>query len=157
MTDLTITAEPGQLDITFTCRLPASRERVFNLVTNPGWVPHWWGPAEWTTRVDWMDVKPGGTWRLVAVDAGGQEHAFQGVYHTIEAPERLVQTSELEGRPGQVQLQTLVFEEQSSWTVLHGQGLFQSASARDQALNAGLQAGLAESLRRLERLLTQVA
>jgi hypothetical protein len=34
-----------------------------------------------------MEVKPGGIWRYVQKDAEGNEYAFHGIYHGIDAPE----------------------------------------------------------------------
>ncbi|WP_407072825.1 VOC family protein [Planotetraspora sp. GP83] len=51
-----------------------------------------WGLRFLATRVDRMDVRPGGLWRLVNVDAGGGEYGFRGVYHDVVAPERIVRT-----------------------------------------------------------------
>ena len=69
-------------------------------------IPQWWGPARFTTTIDKLDVRPGGSWRFVQRDAAGNEYAFHGVYHEVVSPERIVDTFEFEGMPGHVSLET---------------------------------------------------
>lgn len=57
-----------------------------------------------------MDVKKGGIWRYIQRDAEGNEFAFNGVYHEVSSPEKLINTFEVEGFPGFVGLVTILFE-----------------------------------------------
>src|SRR5688572_12885472 len=110
--NLTI-AEPGTHEIIMTRGFDAPRELVFQVMTDPKLVPQWWGQRDTTTIVDKMDVKAGGLWRYIQRDQQGNEFAFHGVYHSITAPERVIDTFEFEGMPGHVILETLIFESQS--------------------------------------------
>lgn len=43
----------------------APRELVFKAWTDPKHLPQWWGPKQFTTTVQEIDVRPGGVWRYV--------------------------------------------------------------------------------------------
>jgi uncharacterized protein YndB with AHSA1/START domain len=44
-----------------------------------------------------MDIRVGGTWRVVQVDEQGEPYGFHGEYREIVPPGRLVSTFEVEG------------------------------------------------------------
>lgn len=148
-------AEPGQLEAVMTSTLPAPREKVFAAYMAPHLIPAWWGPEQYKTVVEKMEVRAGGVWRFIQYDADGNEFAFHGVYHEIVPPERVVSTFEYEGMPGHVILSTVRFEEQDGQTVLIDQSVFQSVEDRDGMLREGMQEGGDEGLRRLVRLLVE--
>src|SRR5579859_6445445 len=87
-----ITAEPGKQEVVITREFEAPRELVFKAFTDPKLIPQWWGPRYLSTRVDKMDLRPGGQWRFINQDAEGKEYAFHGVYHEVRAPERVIDT-----------------------------------------------------------------
>ncbi len=122
----TVTAEQGG-KIVVTRVFDASRELVFKACTDSNLIPQWWGPKEYDTSVDAMDVRPGGVWRYVQRGPDG-EFAFKGVYHTVMPPERLVYTFEFEGMPGHVMLETVTFEEQNGKTKMTVADVFQPGS-----------------------------
>jgi uncharacterized protein YndB with AHSA1/START domain len=154
MTKSEVIAKPGTQEIIMTRIFNAPRELVFKAVTDPALVPNWWGPKDYTTIVDKMDVKPGGVWRFVQRSADGSEYGFYGVFHAINAPERFVQTFEFEGMPGHVLLETMTFEElPDGKTKLIDLSVFQSVEDRDGMLNSGMQQGADESWDRLDEIL----
>ncbi len=110
MTKAHLIAEPGQPAIILSRVFNAHRELVFKVITDPKYLPQWWGRRDHTIHVDQMEVRAGGMWRYVERDQQGNEFAFHGVYHAIEAPERIVDTFEFEGMPGHVMLETLTLE-----------------------------------------------
>jgi uncharacterized protein YndB with AHSA1/START domain len=154
MTTSTLIAEPGTHEIIMTRVFDAPRELVFQVMTNPTLIPQWWGERDSTTIVDKMDVQAGGLWRYIQRDQQGNEYAFHGVYHSIAAPERMVDTFEFEGMPGHVLLETLTLETQADGkTKLTVSSVFQSVADRDGMLSSGMEAGANESYDRLEELL----
>ncbi len=141
-------------EIVLTRTFDAARERVFRAYTDPKAIPEWWGPKGYTTRVETMDVRPGGAWRYVQHDAEGREHAFHGVYRDVVAPERLSESFEYEGTPGHIVEETITFEEQRGGkTLVTVRARFASKEDRDGMLSAGMESGLRESYERLEALL----
>ncbi len=150
-----LTAEPGKQDVVITSVFDAPRDAVFGIFANPDLIPRWWGPANLTTTVEEMDVRPGGTWRYVQRDADGNEYAFHGVYHDITPPERLVGTSEFEGEPGRVTLETVTFEDLGGRTRVTDRTVFSTVEDRDAALASGMREGAVESMDRFARLLEE--
>lgn len=148
--------EAGKQEIVVTRVFDAPRDLVFKACTDPNLISKWWGPRRYTTKVDKMEVKPGGAWRFVQSDAAGNVFAFRGVYHDISAPERTVQTFEFEGVPGHVLLDTATFEEFDRKTKLTQQSVFQSVADRDGMVQAGMEEGSTESMDRLAELLADL-
>jgi uncharacterized protein YndB with AHSA1/START domain len=142
-------------EVTMTRLFDARREEVFRTTIDRALVPEWWGPASLTTVVDKMDVRTGGEWRYVQHDAEGKEYAFRGVYQEVEPPSRLVYTFEYEGMPGDVMIETAVFDEVDGKTRMTVTDLFPSPEARDASLAAGMEQGAAESMDRFARLLAR--
>jgi hypothetical protein len=97
------------------------------------------------------------TWNLGVVqrDSGGDEYIFNGMYHEIMAPTRLVYTFEFEGMPGHVIVERVTFEEeeQDGKTKLTSESFFQTVEDRDIMLNLRVGGCTAESMDRLAELL----
>jgi uncharacterized protein YndB with AHSA1/START domain len=149
---LTITT-PSDLEIKFTRLFDAPRELVFKTYLDPKAIPNWWGPRKYETIVDKMDVRPGGAWRFINRAADGGEHAFRGEYREITPPERIVQTMEYEGAPGDVGVETATFTEQDGRTLLTVISLFTSKESRDGLLQSGMEEGARDTWDRLAELL----
>ncbi len=157
MAKANLIAEPGKQEIIMSRVFDAPRELIFKVMTDPKHIPQWWGKRTQTTIVDKMDVKPGGLWRFVQRDQQGNEFAFHGVYHSITAPERVIDTFEFEGMPGHVILETMTLEAQANGkTRLTVSSVFQSVADRDGMLSSGMEEGSNESYDRLEELLAKM-
>ena len=154
--ELKLSAEPGQPLITMTREFDAPRDLVFRCHTDPAMVVMWWGPRDYTTTVDRLEARKGGTWRFIQRGKDG-EFAFNGVYHEVTAPERLIYTFEFEPMPGHVLLETLTFEERDGKTLLTDVSVFQSVEDRDGMMQAGMESGARESMERLDDLLRSLS
>ena len=150
------TIEPGKQGITSTVVLNAPRELVFKAYTDPKLFAQWWGPARYTNVVEKFDSRSGGEWRVIQRGDDGSEHAFRGVNHSVEAPERICQTFEYEGVPGHVALQTATFESLGNKTKITAQIVFQSVMDRDGMVASGMKSGADESMERLAELLERM-
>ena len=153
--NMSITAVPGKQEIIMSRVFDAPRELVFKTYTDPKLIPQWWGPRDYTTIVDKMDVKPGGLWRYIQRGTDGSEYAFRGVYHESLAPERLIYTFEFEPMPGHVCLETVKFEDQEGQTKVTVISVFQSVEDRDGMLQSGMEEGSVDTWDRLEELLAK--
>ena len=154
MTKANLIAEPGKHEIIMARVFDAPRDLVFRVMTDPALIPQWWGQRNTTTTVDKMDVQAGGLWRYVQRDQQGNEFAFHGVYHSITAPEQVIDTFEFEGMPGHVILETMTLEAQADDTTkVTVSSVFQSVADRDGMLSSGMEAGATESYDRLDELL----
>ena len=72
----------------------APRALVWKAWTDPEHVARWWGPHGMTTRVDELDLRPGGSWRYVMVAPDGSEYPQEGVFREIVPPETIVTSAE---------------------------------------------------------------
>ncbi|MET8366466.1 SRPBCC family protein [Micromonospora sp. NPDC005252] len=149
--DLTIDMSSDR-DITMTRSFDAPRDLVFAAHTQAEHLRHWWGRGN-PLDVE-IDFREGGRYRFVEHAPDGNEYAFRGEFQEIVAPERIVQTFEFEGMPGQVAVETLVFTEQDGRTVLTGTTRFDTTEQRDGMAGSGMAQGVAESYAALERHLS---
>ena len=129
-----VRAEPAKPELVMTRVLDAPRRLVFKAWTEPVHLVRWWGPQGFTTPSCEMDVRPGGTFRLLMRSPEGTEHRLQGVYREIVEPERLSFTwawLDAEGRPGHETVVTVTLDEVGGRTrlTLH-QAVFESDTAR---------------------------
>ena len=148
---------PSDLEIVMTYVFDAPRHLVFEAHTKCEHLKHWWGPAKYAVTACENDLRPGGSWRIVQRDSGGNEFAFHGEYREIVPPERIVRTFEFEGMPGHVSVETLVLTEQGGKTTLTPTALFDSKEDRDGMIASGMEGGANESMERLAEYLRTMA
>jgi uncharacterized protein YndB with AHSA1/START domain len=73
----------------------ASRETLFDCLTQPEHLTRFWGPDGTTTPVDGItvDLRPGGAFETVMVNnSDGSSYTMRAVYREVLRPERLVWT-----------------------------------------------------------------
>jgi uncharacterized protein YndB with AHSA1/START domain len=147
-----ITAPAGTPFIEVVREFDAPRELVFRASTDPGLVAQWLGPRELRMRVIEFDARTGGSYRYVHTDGDGEEYPFRGVFHTVTEA-LIVQTFEFEDAPGVVSLETRTLDDLGDRTRLRHAAVFPSVAARDEALAAGMEHGITDSMDRLGELL----
>jgi uncharacterized protein YndB with AHSA1/START domain len=132
----------------------APRERVWRAFTEPDLVAQWWGRGN-KLVIEGLEVRRGGHWRFIE-HAGGETHGFEGRYAEVKQPELIVQTFEWDGMPGHVSLETVTFEDLGNGkTRVVNVSLFLTNGDRDGMIGAGMETGLNESYRALDRLLSR--
>lgn len=67
----------------------ASRELVFKAWTDPKHLPQWWGPKQFTTTVQEINIQPGGVWRYVMHGPDGNDYNNKITFIKVESPEYL--------------------------------------------------------------------
>lgn len=149
----TFTAQPGtpfiELDRTF----EAPVDRVYRAHIEPELVERWLGPRDLETSIETWDMRFGGTYRYIQ-RRGTAEFAFRGVVHEAVTNQRITQTFEFEGAPGQVGLGMSTFTDLGDGrTRLHTLSVFPSVEVRDAALQTGMEGGATESFERLNEML----
>ena len=155
-TSTTITTR-GDLEIVQERVFDAPRELVYNALNDPELIPRWWGPAYLTTTVEKMDVQPGGGWRFVQRAPDGGEHAFNGKYLEVVAPERVSMTFNYEGLPGDHEaVSTLVFTDEGGKTRMTSTMVFKTKEDRDGMVQSGMESGARESDERLGVVLEEL-
>ena len=73
----------------------APRELVFQCMTEPEHLTHFWGPIGVTTPIEniTVDLRPGGVFETIMVnDATGEQYPSRGVYTVIDPPVKLAWT-----------------------------------------------------------------
>jgi uncharacterized protein YndB with AHSA1/START domain len=154
----TIYSEDG--DLVYERTFAAPREVVWRANTDPELIPRWWGPHRHSTRVEEMDVRPGGKWRFVSVDGDGTEFAFYGEYLEVEPPERIKWTFmfDVEGVGPQGGPETLTLQDLGDGrTLMRAVSHMGSAEAIEAALATGMTQGAIETWDRLDELLPELA
>jgi uncharacterized protein YndB with AHSA1/START domain len=76
-------------EYTVTRTLKAPREKVWQVLTQPGHFEGWL-PAKPGTAV--LDVRAGGSWQATVTSPEGDQIALTGRYDEVSEPERLVMT-----------------------------------------------------------------
>jgi uncharacterized protein YndB with AHSA1/START domain len=151
------TAEPRVPQLGISREFTAPRDLLFLAYTDPDLLVQWLGPRRMTMTIDRFDPRHGGTWRFVHWDADGNEYGFHGVFHGTPSPQGIVWTFEPEDWPGHVCLETITFDERAGRTEVNQNTVYQSVEDRDAALASGIEAGINESMERLDELLTRRA
>jgi uncharacterized protein YndB with AHSA1/START domain len=114
-------AGSNEREIVITRLFEAAPEFVFEAWTDPEHLARWWGPEGFTNPVCEMDVRLGGTWRIVMRAPDGTEYPCKGIYLEIVASKRLVFTNialDNEGTHVLDGLTTVTFEEEDGKTKL---------------------------------------
>ena len=147
---------PSDREIVITRAFEAPRELVFAAWTTPAHVRRWYGIRATTMTVCEIDLRPGGAWHYVLRGPDGAEYGFRGEYREVAPPERLVYTEafDVEGLRDHPALVTVTFAEEEGRTTVTSTSLYESAELRDGHLASGLEAGMVETLGRLDDLLT---
>jgi uncharacterized protein YndB with AHSA1/START domain len=90
-------AEPDTVQVVRTIDAPPAE--VFRAWTDPEQIRRWWGPGEFTCPEAEVDLRPGGSYRLVMQPVAGDPFVVAGTYHEVEPPVRLVYTWRWETGP----------------------------------------------------------
>lgn len=155
--DSFVVTHPSDSEIRMTRLFDAPRELVFDAMTRPEHLRHWWGiiDEESELPVCEIDLRPGGAWRFVHRH-GQLELAFHGEYQEIQPPDRLVFTEIYEAFPNSVSVVSVVtteFADEGGVTRMTMTARYPSREVRDIVLSTGMTSGAAISYDRLEDLL----
>ena len=129
----------------------APRPLVFEVLTRPEHIRHWWGilGEGYSVTSCEVDLRPGGSWRYVSRTPHGQV-AFHGLYSEVVPPERLVYTEVFESTPGAPAQDgesrvTCTLIEEGGKTRLTLDAQYASREIRDMVLRSGMEKGAAIS------------
>ena len=122
---------PGELVIVTTREFDAPIELVFEVLTKPEHVRHWFAPFEDQMTVCSMDLRAGGDYHLVFVTPDGTECSFRGTYLEVEPPTRFVATWQFDGWPGVEAVDSVDLHETHGVTKLTHRLAFRDKAGRD--------------------------
>ena len=144
-------------DLYYQRTFDAPREAVWKAFTDPAIVPLWWGPHGTTTRIEEMDVRPGGKWRYVSSAPDRDDVAFYGEYLAVEPPQEIRWTFmfDVEGVGPQGGPETHRFEEVDGKTRITSIGHMGSEEVIEGALATGMSKGAIETWDRLAAYLAK--
>jgi uncharacterized protein YndB with AHSA1/START domain len=135
----------------------APRELVWRAHTEPELIAKWLGPRRLRTRVEEMDVRPGGKWRFVHTEDDGTEYVFHGEYLEVVRPKVLAQTWTWDGAPDASSVERLTLSERNGVTTLVAISKFQKKEHLEMHLASGMEQGRNEGYERLDELLAEIA
>jgi uncharacterized protein YndB with AHSA1/START domain len=154
----TISAEPGQPTLHITRELDAPRDVVFRAFTEPDLVRQWLGPRRMTMEILEFDAVTGGAYSYIHRDDEGNAYGFRGIFHTVLAPERIIQTFEFDGAPHSVSVESMVLEDLGGGrTRCSARSAFLTVEARDAMIGDGMEKGVNEGYERLDDLLSSLS
>ena len=161
MSDLTFEYPDSEPSMIATRTFDAPRALVWRAFTDPMHVARWWGPKSIApvTRIDKLELRPGGTWRYICTRPGGSETiVFTGRYLEVKAPEKLVNTFGVEGQfeGDDAFPETHTFEEHHGRTLYRSHALLPSFEARDAMMATGMEKGGRESIEQLAALVAEL-
>jgi uncharacterized protein YndB with AHSA1/START domain len=145
-----------ELVVTRTINGPA--RIVFEAFTKPELLKQWWVPRSMvglSLLSCELDVRVGGTYRLVFSHNGSEGMAFFGRYIEVTPHSRLVWTNDEGGDGGPVT--TATFEEEGGKTLVVVRDLYPSKEALDAAIASGSTGGLSETLDQLDELVVTLS
>lgn len=82
----------AERELVLTRIIDALPEKVYRAWTEPELLKQWFAPLPWTTSIAELDVRPGGSNRIVMRSPDGDESPGEGVYLEVVPNERLVFT-----------------------------------------------------------------
>ena len=63
---------------------------VWEVITDPAHLAHWWGPDGFTTSISKMDVRPAGEWNLVMHGPHGTDYENRIIFKEVVQHKKLV-------------------------------------------------------------------
>jgi uncharacterized protein YndB with AHSA1/START domain len=109
---------PNELEIVTTREFDAPLALVFDVLTKPEHVRHWFAPFDCEVTQCAIDLRVGGDYHLAFVTSDGNECTFRGTYLEVEAPTRTVATWLFEGWPDAEAVETEELHETDGVTTL---------------------------------------
>ncbi len=160
MTAAAKTATYGQASVTLTRIFDAPRALVWKAWTDPKMMAQWFGPRGFTNPVCELNVRVGGSLRVVMRAPDGNEYPMKGEFREVTPPERLVFTNIAIDKDGNHLLEgetTVILSESGGKTTLmlqtHAIGLVPIAPQ----MLAGMEAGWNQSIDKLAELFLRSA
>ncbi len=122
---------PSALEIVTTRKFDAPIELVFDVLTQPEHVRHWFAAFEDEVIACSIDLRVGGDYRIDVVTADGTPMSFSGTYSEVERPTRFVATWLFDGWPGVEAIESTELAESDGVTTMTITMRFNDQAGRD--------------------------
>ncbi|CAH0341379.1 SRPBCC domain-containing protein [Rhizobium sp. CECT 9324] len=126
---------------------------LFEAFADPHKLKHWWGPHDFTNRIDEFDFREGGSWRITMSAANGTDFDNHSTFQEI-IPDRHI--AFLHHEPMHIYTMEMRFEPEDKGTRLHWRMLF-DATAENLALQKYIAAANEQNFDRLQAVLDLTA
>jgi uncharacterized protein YndB with AHSA1/START domain len=147
---------PTDREIVLTHVFDAPRNRVYAALTTPDLLRRWYVPGGWSLAECQVDLRVGGSFRMVWRSPDGAQMGIHGVYRENVPPERLVHTEVFERfgdwMAGEL-LTTTVLSERDGRTTVTTTMLYPTQKVRDAVLHSGMIRGVGEMYEALADML----
>ncbi len=129
-------ADTKDREIIMSRLIDAPRDLVWEAMTKPEHVVHWWGPNGFTNTLEKLDFRVGGEWHHVMHGPDGRDYPSRSVYTAIEKPHRIefCTGGTYKGDPKAVFEAIWTFEAVAAQTKVTIHLLFPNAQARNMAV-----------------------
>jgi uncharacterized protein YndB with AHSA1/START domain len=122
---------PSELEIVTTREFDAPLELVFDVMTKPEHLRHWFAPWNDQLTECSIDLRVDGNYHIVFVTPDGTECSFRGTYLEVEPPTRTVATWLFEGWPDAHAVETTELHETDGVTTVTITMAFRDKAGRD--------------------------
>lgn len=158
--DQKVVTEGRELVLTRTFDAP--RELVFAAYSSCEHLRNWWGPRSWPMAECSMDFRVGGVWHYCLRGPNeGDESWGRAVFTEIVEPERIAYTDAFSDADGAVNEEMPItegsvdLEDVAGRTRLTMRAVYPSADELKAVLDMGMEAGITETLDRLDEHLAE--
>jgi uncharacterized protein YndB with AHSA1/START domain len=122
---------PSELEILTTRAFDAPLALVFDVLTKPEHVRHWFAPFDCVVTECSIDLRVGGGYHIVFVTGEGREMSFRGTYSEVEPPSRTVATWSFDGWPEAYAVESVDLHERDGVTTMTMLLAFEDKAGRD--------------------------
>ncbi len=128
------------MDDTYTlitvAEIEAPREAVWKAWEDPEKIAKWWGPEGFTSTVEELDIRDGGTFRVIMHGPDGTDYPNTYVFDEVHYPSQLVYTNQGSEQFGLKPFQSVVdFEDEGQKTKVTLKMRFASQEEKNKHLN----------------------
>lgn len=163
MTFIAEFSQPSATKIKCVRRFAADRDTLWAMWTRAEHLRHWWGPRGFTTPVCEVDFRAGGSWFYCMQDPAGQRYCGKMIYREIDAPRRFSAADVFVDENGNTiddmpeAHSEFEFADDEGETILTTVSAYRTKAALDQIIEMGVEAGLSQTLDRLDEYLASLA
>ena len=154
---------PSATEIECVRRFAADRDTLWAMWTQAEHLRNWWGPIGFTTPICEVDFRPGGSWFYCMQDSAGQRYCGKMIYDEIDAPRRFSATDVFTDEASNIVSDMpeahskFEFAESQGETILTNVSRYRTRDERDLVIEMGVEAGLSQTLDRLDEYLASIA
>jgi uncharacterized protein YndB with AHSA1/START domain len=149
-------AAQGARDILISRNFPGPAARLFEALTSPELIRQWMlGPPGWTMAICKTDPVPGGEFRYLWHNEGGEELGMRGRYLEVDPPRHLVHAERFDGagEDDEATISSELTEIEGRTTTLRATVRYATPEARDAMLATDMASGVSASYDRLAAIL----